>query len=196
METKKLQGFAICIDPGHGGRDPGAVDGKNASENDTLLTAEKDVNLSVAKVLADKLRLQGARVTLTRGSDWYPSLAQRCQIANNFGASIFISLHCNAGSAQAAGIETLYNPDSKNGKRLAELVQTELIVATKAPSRGARPRSDLWVLNGTKMPAVLIEMGFVTNPGEEAKLNSNSYQAILADAIVKAILRYKKGESV
>jgi len=196
METKKLQGFAVCIDPGHGGKDPGAVDGKDVSEKDNLATAEKDINLAVAKVLADKLRLQGARVTLTRSSDWYPSLAQRCQIANNFGANIFVSLHCNAGPAQAAGIETLYNPDSKNGKRLAELVQTELIVATKAPSRGARPRSDLWVLNGTKMPAILIEMGFVTNPGEEAKLNSNSYQAILADAIVKAILRYKKGENV
>jgi len=191
--SKELQGFSVCIDPGHGGKDPGAVDGKN---DDPIYTEEEDINLSVGLLLEKKLAAKGARITLTRSRDWYPSLGQRCNIANNFGADVFISLHCNFGPAVAKGSETLYNPASKNGLRLAQLVQQELVKATGAPNRGVKPRTDLAVLNGTDMPAVLSELGFISNPSEEAKLNNPGYQELIADAIVKAVVRYKKGESI
>jgi len=191
--VKKLTGFTVCIDPGHGGKDPGAVDG--VGQGDALYTEEKDINLQVAMKLYRRLIAEGARATLTRASDWYPSLAQRCQIANNFGADIFISIHCNAAvNEKASGVETLFAQGSRNGKRLAELVQQEVVGATKAANRGVVERDDLAVLKGTKMPAVLVELGFITNPQEEAKLNDPAYQDRLVDALVRAIIRYRKGE--
>lgn len=131
---------------------------------------------------------------MIRSSDWYPSLQQRCDMANKFGANIFISLHCNSGPAKAAGIETLHHPGSANGKRLAELVQQELVKTTGEANRGAKGRDDLYVLNKTNMPAILVEMGFISNPGEETRLNTKQYQQKVADAIAKAVIRYKKGE--
>jgi len=200
MVTKLLQDFAILLDPGHGGSypsgDPGAVDGLNAAERDKIDTKEADINLAVGLMLCNSLIAQGARSTMTRSSNWYPSLQQRCDMANKFGANIFISLHCNSGPSSAAGIETLYAPGSINGKRLAELVQQELIKATRETNRGVKQRDDLYVLKHTNMPAILVEMGFISNPSEEVKLNTKQYQQKVADAIVKAVIRYKKGERV
>lgn len=197
MVIKPLQGYAVMTDPGHGGPDPGAVDVKNQAEKDVLYTEEEDPNLAIGMLIHQGMLGQGARSTVTRSSDWLPSLAQRCQMAKGFKADVFISVHCNSGPAKASGIETLYHPGSVNGKRLAELVQQELIRATKAPNRGAKPRTDLAVLNGNlknNIPAVLIEFGFISNPGEEAKLNTQQYKQLLADAVVRATVRYKKGE--
>lgn len=187
--------FTVCIDPGHGGKDAGAVDGKGLGDN--LYTKEADINLQVALKLTDNLRVKGFNVVLTRASDWYPSLQERYNRANQAKADIFISLHCNAAANEkAAGIETLYNPKSTQGKRLAALVQQELIKATKALSRGVKERTDLAVLNGTKMPAILIEMGFITNNVEEMRLNSEEYQVLIVNAIIKAIERYQRRETV
>lgn len=194
MVVKPLQDFAILIDPGHGGKDPGAVDGFSAAERDKINTREADVNLAVGLLLYNSLIAQGARATMTRSSNWYPTLQQRCDMANKFGANLFISLHCNSGPSSAVGIETLYLPTSTNGKRLAELVQQELIKATRAPNRGVKGRADLYILKHTNMPAIIVEMGFISNPGEEAKLDTKQFQQKVADAIVKAVIRYKKGE--
>lgn len=196
MSYKKLplQGFAICIDPGHGGKDPGAVDGKNPVEKDVLYTEEEDINLVVGLLLQRKLQSLGARVTITRAGDTYPSLTQRYTMANKFLANIFISIHCNSATPKAVGIETLAHSRSTQGQRLARLVQEELIKAAKQPSRGVKLRDDLAVLNGAKMPTILVELGFVSNPGEEVKLNNPGYQELLADAITKGVLRYRKGE--
>ncbi|MFZ3172086.1 MAG: N-acetylmuramoyl-L-alanine amidase [Carboxydocellales bacterium] len=196
---KPLQGFSILIDPGHGGADPGAVDGVNPKEGDKLYTEEEDINLAVGLLLHNDLVAQGARSTMTRSSDWYPSLQQRTDMARKFGANTFISIHANSATPKASGIETLYHPGNLSGKRLAELVQQELIRATKAPNRGTKPRTDLAVLNGTNkysIPGVLVELGFISNPGEEVKLNTKQYQQVIADAIVRAMVRFKKGEHV
>jgi N-acetylmuramoyl-L-alanine amidase len=196
--AKPLQGFAICIDPGHGGKypsgDPGAVDGFNPNEGDKLYTREADINFTVGTLLYNALISQGGRATMTRSSDWYPSLRQRCDMANKFGAQLFISLHCNSGPSSAVGIETLYLPTSANGKRLAELVQQELVKATREPNRGAKARDNLYVLKHTNMPAILVEMGFISNPEEEERLNTSSFQELIVDAIVRGVERYKKGE--
>ncbi len=185
--------FTICIDPGHGGKDTGAIDGK---ENDALYTKEADINLKVALLLTERLRAKGYNVVLTRASDWYPTLKERIMRANQAKADLFLSLHCNAAvNERATGIETLYHPSSKNGKRFAELIQQEVIKHTKAASRGVKARKDLAVLNGTNMPSALLEMGFITNNVEEYKLNDPAYQALIVTAIEKAIERYRKGES-
>lgn len=193
FRPRPLQDFASVVDPGHGGPDPGAVDGKN---DDQIYTEEDDVNLQVGLLVEQKLIAQGARSTITRSGEWLPSLVQRYQIANNFKADAFLSIHCNSGVAVAKGIETLYNPNHPGSLRLAQLVQAELIAATGATNRGVKIRTDLAVLNGTHMPAILTEMGFITNPGEEAKLNKPAYQALLADAIVRGVVRFKKGDVV
>ncbi|MHB9010387.1 MAG: N-acetylmuramoyl-L-alanine amidase family protein [Carboxydocellales bacterium] len=197
MVVKPLQDFAIVIDPGHGGADPGAVDGINPKEGDNLYTEEEDVNLAVGLLLHNALVAQGARSTMTRSSDWYPSLQQRVDMARKFGANAFISIHANSATPKAAGIETLYHPGSLSGKRLAELVQQELIRATKAPNRGTKPRPNLVVLNGTNkygIPGILVEIGFISNPAEEARLNAKQYQQVVADALARALVRFKKGE--
>lgn len=187
---RELSGFSICIDPGHGGTDPGAVDGKS---DDNIYTKEADLTLKAGLMLQEELIKLGARVTITRGNDTYPSLQQRCDIANNFKADIFISIHCNAaGSPSADGIETLYKTDA--GKKLAQPVQEELIKSTGAKDRGTVFRNGLWVLNQTKMPSILIELGFITNVLEEAELNDTGEIKKRINAIVKGVVRYRKGK--
>lgn len=191
MLEKPLEEFSICIDPGHGGKDPGAVDD---TKDDKIYSEESDIALKVATQFANELKFLGAKVIMTRTGDTYPTLGERCRIANTNNVDVFVSIHCNSFSPSSQGVETLFNPKSKEGKRLAGLMQQEL-VATRAVTRGIKERNDLYVLNGTKMPAVLVEVGFLSNVAEEAKLNIPAYQALIAKVMAKAILRYRKGES-
>lgn len=194
-----LSGFSVTVDPGHMGKyplDPGAVDGSNPKEGDKLYTVEASTNLLIAKELFSRLTALGAKVVMTRTEGKHLSLAERCAIANKARSHIFISIHCNSGPARAEGVETLYHPNSSNGERLAKLVQQEIIGATKAPNRGAKKHEDLYVLNGTNMPACLVELGFISNVREEVKLNNPQYRTKIVGAIVKACIRYKKGDNV
>ena len=104
---------------------------------------------------------------------------------------MFISFHCNAAGAESAkGIETLYHPDSVEGEKLAGFVQRELIAVTDTPDRGIKSRDNLYVLNDTDMPAILIEFGFITNVEEERLLNDRQYQRKLIKAILKGLRKY------
>ena len=124
---------------------------------------------------------------MTRSTDVYVALSERYNIANRNNADIFVSIHLNsASSSSAKGIETLY----KNTKALASDIQTEMISATRATNRGLKYRSDLAVLNGTKMPASLVETGFISNPTESSSLATTSYQDKLAVSIAKGIAKY------
>ncbi len=174
----------ICIDPGHGGSDPGAV-GK--------VKKEKDLTLAMAKRLAEILKELGAEVRLTRESDVYVPLSKRYAIANEWGAKLFISIHCNsATSEEASGIETLcYSKGSESGE-VANSVQNELIKATGWKNRGVKERPNLAVLRGTDMPAVLVETGFISNAAEEEKLSESTVQEKLMLAVSEGVL----GESL
>lgn len=172
--------YRICIDAGHGGSDPGAVNGKKH---------EADATLAIAKKVGKKLQKQGFKIKYTRATDKFVSLAQRCKISNEFKADAFVSIHLNAATNKdASGIETWrYTKVGSKTKELAENVQTELIAAIGAKNRGVKTSSAFYVLKHTAASAILIEAGFISNDKECKKLFSNSYQNKIAGAIAKAV---------
>lgn len=168
----------VCLDPGHGGRDPGAV-GKSGLR-------EKDINLQVALRVADLL-MEKYEVSITRINDSHVSLTKRCEIANQSKSELFVSVHCNAAeNPEAHGIETFHYYTSDRGKLLAGEIQWGLIALTDRRDRGVKA-AGFQVLKGTSMPAVLVEMGFISNREEEELLQEEEYQTACAKAIVRGI---------
>lgn len=172
----------ICIDPGHGGKDPGAVNGKYQ---------EKNFNLDIAKKLAFFLESENEfKIIFTRTEDIYVSLDDRCSIANKNKCDLFISIHINSATNPAAnGIETLCYEEFQS-KNLAKYIQKALISATGAKDRGVKITNMLYVLNNTKMPAVLIEAGFISNQEDLYSLVDDDYQDKIAGAIAVGICDY------
>lgn len=174
----------FCIDPGHGGYDPGAV-GPGG-------TREKDITLAVSLLLAEKLESAGQGVILTREGDivsWTPNndLTKRCQVANNSGADVFVSVHCNSATNPAAtGTETYHHASSVDGKWLAGVIQGELVATLGLPDRGVKT-ANFSVLTGTVMPAVLVELAFISNPAEERMLRTAGCQEQAAEAIFRGL---------
>lgn len=169
----------IVIDPGHGGSDPGAV-GPNGLK-------EAHVNLAVALKVADKLRKAGVEVKLTRTSDVFIDLQPRCDIANSFDASYFVSIHCNSATNRSAkGTETYCYKFGGKGEILAKAIQAELIAATGRANRGVK-MANYYVLRRTNMPAVLTELAFISNPEEERLLGNPDFQEKCATAIAKGV---------
>lgn len=177
----------LCVDAGHGGRDGGCTNGQYY---------EKDFTLLFARMLRDELnkRKTNIDVILTRDSDNYVTLENRATIANNNNCQLFISIHINAGSTTASGIETLVYTMNGDTGRLANNIQSELISRTGAVDRGVKIRQDLYVLKHTKMPAVLIECGFIV--ADIVKLLDANYQAKLITAIADGILTTVGGVSL
>lgn len=172
----------ICIDPGHGGNDPGAVNGA---------LAEKDVVLDVGLRLKKLLTEAGHEVIMTRENDTYLTPRQKAGVGNGAKADIFVSLHCNsAASEQANGTEVLVYDDIGEAHRLGECLQRHLIGALGLRDRGVKLRPDLIVLNSTRMPAALAEIAFISNPGEKIKLSMPSFRAKAAEALFKGIQEY------
>jgi N-acetylmuramoyl-L-alanine amidase len=174
MSTK----IKICIDPGHGGKDPGAVGSTGLEEAEVAL----DISVRVANIL----RTIEVETLMTRSSNVFIELSDRCDIANDWGANYFVSVHLNSNGSTVAGIETLYKSDK--GKALAAPMQEAMIAATGDKDRGIKYRDDLYVLNGTKMPAVMVEVGFISNPAFEEKFKGNEYRDVLANAIVVGLI--------
>lgn len=175
--------FRVCLDPGHGGSDPGAI-GPNGAK-------EKDINLAVVKLVATHLKRHGIQVRLTLEIDQYVSRAGRCKISNDFGADVFVSIHCNAAENRSArGVETWHY--STKGRQLAEAIQTELVQATGLVDRNqkADKRKGFDVLVGTQAVAALTELAFISNPEEERLLTTPTFQKSVAEAIAKGICRY------
>ncbi|HKM17035.1 MAG: AMIN domain-containing protein [Firmicutes bacterium] len=174
----------ITVDPGHGGSDPGTI-------GNVLGVFEKDVVLPIGLELGRLLEENGAIVVYTRNEDRYVSHFDRAPIANMVNAEVLISIHANSYEGTSAkGVETLYNPLYLENFRFAQTVQTELVSHLGAKDRGVRPRTDLQVLNHTDMPAVLVEVGFVSNPEEEALLNDPDYQVKIAEGLLYGILTF------
>ncbi len=190
-----VAGKKIVIDPGHGGSDPGAV-GEGG-------VAEKDVNLAVARRLALLLSQAGAEVFLTRTGDYHlgeaevpgpEDLARRVGLVARHGAELFVSIHGNSfPSSQWWGAQVFYHPDSPEGRRLACLIQQEFLKALGESYRWAMAE-DFFVLRRAGVPAVVVEVGFLSNPREEALLSDPAYQAKLAWCIYAGIVRFFGGE--
>jgi N-acetylmuramoyl-L-alanine amidase len=167
----------IAIDAGHGGTDPGAVGPNGLAEAPTVLT--------ICRELAELLHGYGYHTLLTRKTEGYVDLGARCEIANDWGANYFISVHCNSDGPDAHGIETLYK--TEKGKAFAKPIQEALVKATGERDRGLKHRTDLHVLNGTLMPAALAEVGFISHPPTEKELLRPEYLTLLAEAIAQGI---------
>lgn len=180
----------IVIDPGHGGKDPGAIS-KNG-------TKEKDVNLQVSIKTRDLLRDIGYDVRMTREDDTFIGIYDRAHFANNNNADLFISFHANAYPNNNAikGVEVLYCPALKGDKNeedqypFAKSILDYYLKGTGAADRGIRQRADLPVVRMTKMPAVLLEIGYLTNEEEEKLITNENYQNKIADSVVKGIENY------
>lgn len=178
----------ICIDPGHGGTASGAVGVSG--------TTEKDLNLKISLLLAQYLREAGLRVMMTREDDRDVDLHDRAAVANAARANLFVSIHNNAaGDSSSTGTETFYwgNDDemSPDGQLLAQAIQKHLVEALGSVDRGAKTHwYNLVVLAETEMTAALVEVGFMTNAAEEAKLLSIPYQETAARAIAAGIMEY------
>ena len=143
--------------------------------------------MKVAKAVGAGLVKQGFDVIYTRIADNYVNLGERCRIANTKKAALFVSIHANsAQNTTANGIETLCY--AKNS--LAEITQKELVSALKLKDRGVKERKDLYVLNGTEMPAILVELGFLSNVNDANVMRKNGFENIAANAIVSGICKY------
>ncbi|KPU43415.1 N-acetylmuramoyl-L-alanine amidase LytC precursor [Oxobacter pfennigii] len=171
----------ICIDAGHGGKTPGAQGKK---------TLEKYINLELALKLRDELVKNGIEVIMTRTTDVYIELKERCDIANKNKCDYFISIHCNSFTdTSVSGTETYYYNGSKEGMELARAIQNAAVQYSKNKDRGIKTAS-YYVLVYTAMPAVLLETAFISNENEENMLMDKTWQEGFVKNISSAILNY------
>jgi len=171
----------ICIDPGHGGADPGAIGPTGLKE--------KDVNLAVSLKLAELLK-PIAEVKLTRTKDIAVSLKDRAAIANSWGADYFISCHANSfKDRKVGGVETWAYAKGGQGEKLAKAVQPELVKATGFANRGVKFNTAFAVLRNTAAPAILTESGFISNPAEEKLLKTAAFREKIAKAIAQGVAK-------
>lgn len=170
----------VVVDAGHGGKDQGTCSGN---------ILEKDINLAVAKKLAKKLKKSGAEVIMTRDEDVKIELEDRAAIANEENADIFVSIHCNYYEKDAGikGLECYYQESSEGGEELAERIVGEFESEDRVEVRGIKT-AGYRVLRKTRMPAVLVELGYMSNRTECKKLTDEDYQDLLAEKIAAGIL--------
>lgn len=178
--TSSRSQYVVYVDAGHGGADPGAV--ANGIK-------EKDINLAIALKVRDKLKALGVQVVMNRETDVFVNFKDTAAHANSVNPDAFVSIHNNSATAAANGIETYYNKTID--LPLANEVQSRMVSYTGAYNRGVK-WDEFYVTKYTTMPAILTEAGFVTNPQEAAKLNTNSYQNSLANAITDGVMKYLK----
>src|ERR1051325_182715 len=168
----------VVIDPGHGGFDRGGIPGQRV--------AEKTMALDVSQRLAKKLRAAGFRVVMTRDSDVFIPLGERVRIANSYRGAIFVCIHFNSASrVDANGIETYYY--STESAALAANIHRQVIAGTETDNRGIRRRG-YFVLRRTQIPPVLVECGFLTNPGEARLVLQSAYRDQLAEQIAAGVM--------
>jgi len=227
-EVKKMRIRTVVIDPGHGGKDPGAIGPRG--------TKEKDVVLKIAHKLAKELHQSlRTRVILTRYHDIFLTLADRTAIANREKADLFISIHCNASlKPHSKGFEVYFLSDEASDEEAEAVANMEnaVIALENKREKGNEFSSILWslamnqfmnesselcslvvsqvekdlaiannrgvkqagfrVLRGTKMPAILLELGFISNRSEERELCSSKFQKRLVESICSGVKEYKE----
>ncbi|WP_106767134.1 N-acetylmuramoyl-L-alanine amidase CwlD [Paenibacillus faecalis] len=196
-----LAGKVIALDAGHGGPDGGAVSKKGV--------IEKDINLAVTLYLRDYLQQAGALVVMTREGDYdlasestkgyskrkTEDLKNRVRLIEDNDADLFISIHLNSiPSNRWSGAQTFYPKDKMDSKNLAELIQAELKRNLENTQRVAKSDDQVFLLQALRIPAALVELGFLSHPQESEMLRDEQYQRKVAAAVYKGILRYSAGE--
>jgi len=184
LPNVKQNKFLVVIDPGHGGLDPGAIGIGGIRETDVVL----EVSKIVKKLLSDK----GVKVFLTRKNEVDLDLSPRVSFANRKDADIFVSIHANASRGKRRdinGLETFYFRGWR-GRLLAKRIQKQILrVSPGSPDRGVK-QGRFYVIKNTRMPAVLVEIGFLTGRLDARRLEKNTHRKRIAYAIAKGILEY------
>lgn len=203
--TLPLSGKTIAIDAGHGGADGGAISKRGV--------IEKDLNLAIALYLRDYLQQAGAVVIMTREGDYdlasgdanayskrkTEDLKRRAALINESGASAVISIHMNSIPAEKwSGAQTFYHPSNHPDNRiLAAFIQDEIKRNLENTTRIAATVKDVYLMKAIKdVPAALVEVGFLSNPGEAERLADAEYQRKVSASIYQGILRFASGEKL
>ncbi len=191
-----LSGKIIYLDPGHGGPDGGAGDEG---------ALEKDIALSVAERMRDYFQEQGALVIMTReedkdladeGTKGYSrrkveDLKKRLELINESDADLFLSIHLNSiPSSKWSGAQTFYNPKFEENKYVAKAIQDELQRNLENTTREAKGIQNVYIIKYAEKPGALVEIGFLSNPGERANLMTEKYQEKVAASIYNGVLKY------
>ncbi len=178
--TAARAGHIVAIDPGHGGKDPGAIGPTGLRESDVVL--------DVALRLRDLLGADGIRTIMIRDTDVFVDLFDRAKVARERGATIMVSIHANAHAQTAVnGSETYYlTPQSL---ALAQMIQDELGALLGIPSRGVKT-ANFVVLREPGIPSVLVETAFISHPDDEVRLRDVSFRQKVAQAIYRGITRF------
>lgn len=189
-----LKGKIICIDPGHGGTDVGAIGHIGGKD-----VYEKNITLSIALPLRDMLTSAGAKVVMTRDTDkdvygpWAdadPELQARCDIANEAHADAFVSIHIDSFSNSSVdGTTAYYNAKSSKDLLLAQMMHQATMNSLSIPDRGVKS-SDFYVNVYTTMPSVLMEMGFITNDHRVKMLTSSWGPRGIAQSLFNGLVNY------
>jgi len=189
-----ISGRIVAIDAGHGGPDPGAIGVSGARE--------KDITLAIAIKLEQLLRRAAVYTLMTRTGDHdlvqgehaahrqREDLQRRAALVNRSGAHVFVSLHANSFPSPVwSGAQTFYLGGEETSRRLAEAIQQSLVAKLGPNRRQARP-ADLRILRDVEAPAALVEVGFLSNPEEERRLQDPEYQWRVAEAIADGIFAF------
>lgn len=189
-----LKGKIICIDPGHGGTDVGAIGHIGGKD-----VYEKNITLSIALPLRDMLTSAGAKVVMTRDTDkdvygpWAdadPELQARCNIANEAHADAFVSIHIDSFSNSSVdGTTAYYNAKSSKDLLLAQMMHQATMNSLSIPDRGVKS-NDFYVNVYTTMPSVLMEMGFITNDHRVKMLTSSWGPRGIAQSLFNGLVNY------
>lgn len=197
-----IRGAVVVIDAGHGGRDPGASGASGL--------AEDEINLKIALKLRRLIEQGGGTAIMIREDDSglyteggngketrkREDLRNRHTLINSCGADILISVHLNSfPQSQYYGAQTFYQEKDDKSKKLAEIIQDELIkVLNRGNDRKAKPIDSVYILKNNNMPGALIECGFLSNPEEERLLDDDHYQEKVAWSIFVGIVKYMEAE--
>jgi len=184
LPNVKQNKFSVVIDPGHGGPDPGAIGIGGIRETDVVL--------EVSKIVKKLLHEKGVKAKLTRKKEVDLDLPPRVSFANSTDADIFVSIHANASRGKRRdinGLETFYFRGWR-GRLLAKRIQKQILrVSPGSPDRGVK-QGRFYVIKNTRMPAVLVEIGFLTGRLDSRRLEKTTHRKRLAYAIAKGILEY------
>ena len=188
-DLPKIGQRVVVIDPGHGGRDPGAVGIGGLRETDVVL----DISLEVERIL----KQQGVTVYLTRNTEREVDLAPRVDFAENRRADVFVSIHANAISLSRPdvnGVETYHAPGAQLGSRLAHTIHRVILQTFNMRDRGVKA-ANFYVIRKTTMPSVLVETGFVTGNEDYKLLRDSAWRKQMAGAIARGILLFLSGRT-
>jgi len=192
--SSDLNTHVIVIDAGHGGFDPGAVGATGV--------LEKDIALAVSQKVAALLEMSGAKVICTRttdealGNTKKEDIHNRADMVVESNCDIFVTIQANSiPDAKLRGAQVFYHPNSQEGFRLADNVQKEIIRVLNNTKRQALPISDVFLLKNLAIPAVVVEVGFLSNAEEEALLQDADYQNRMAWSIYSGIVNYFAGDT-